>query len=423
MLQRPSDAGKDTVAEQLDEAIDEPAPGQDAGIETDGGKDGAVAVDSLAFGADSADTGPLIVPIRSQKVTGNTRLNFGSKVAVSGDTLAIGSEASNRVRFFDRTINGWTESAVLDLPPVAPYSSAVSALAMDGDLAAVGTTGVVETKPGWVHVLRRTAGVWTVETRIDDPAADSMSLFGCSAGVSAGTIVVGADRNYDGNPGSAYVFVNGPSGWARQATLTGSADGTPTTELGNDKFGYSVAISADAIAVVRLFSRHPGALLFRRDSGVWQRDPRFQPDTSLFGQPISVALYGESLIIGDNARELGFVYRNSGDSGWTLEDKLTARPESNLGYSVALTGRLAVTGGLGRSERSDHGNVYAFVRSEARWSAPIALLPQDEPPPAGFGWPVAASGTTIVVGAQFATEGGVEMGAAYVFDFDLSGVH
>jgi hypothetical protein len=128
------------------------------------------------------------------------------------------------------------------------------------------------------------------------------------------------------------------------------------------------------------------------------------------------------MLVGDNGREVGFVYRNGGAAGWALEDKLTARSQFNLGYSVALAGRLAVLGGLASGGRSDHGNVYAFVRGQAGWSAPIALLPEGEPPAAGFGSPVAASGATIVVGSPFATVGGVEKGAAYVFELDLSGV-
>jgi hypothetical protein len=409
MLRRATDAADRDGAEQPDAAIEEDARA-DAGADA-----GADVLDVVA-----PDLASPITPIRVQKLTGNTRFAFGGKVAISGDTVAIASEASNLVYFFDRTADGWIPSTVLDLPSVGTWSSAVNSLAMDGELAAVGTMGVVQREPGWVHVLRRTAGVWTVEARIDDPARDFLALFGCSVGVSAGSIVVGAARDYDSNPGAAYVFVKGASGWEPLSALSSTSDGTPATELGNDKFGRSVAISADAIAVVRPMGKHPGAVLFRRDRGVWQRDSRFQPDTSLFSQPIAVALEGSSLIIGDNALQRGFVYR-SGDAGWSLEDVLIASPASNLGYSVALAGRLAVMGGLGPGGGGGPGNAYAFVRSGARWSAPFALLPEGELPPDGFGSPVAASGSTIVVGAPGAKEGDVEMGAAYVFEVDLGG--
>jgi hypothetical protein len=337
-------------------------------------------------------------------------------VAVSGDALAIAS--GYRVLFFTRTPTGWRPSTVFGIPS----TSTIASLAMDGDLTAVGVVSLAKGTRGAVHTLRGSGGVWNMEDQIYDPFADAGGMFGCSVAVSAGTIVVGAERNYDGKPGSAYVFVKGSSGWEMQGTLEGSSDGTPVAELADDKFGWSVAISADAIAVSRPMGNHPGALLFRRQGGVWQRDPLFQPDTALFDQPISVALDGDALLVGDNARELGFVYRNVGAAGWALEDKLTARPQSNLGYSVALTGRLAVTGGLASGGRTDHGNAYAFVRGQAGWSAPIPLLPDGETPAAGFGSPVAASGSTIVVGALFATVGGVEKGAAYVFDLDLGGV-
>lgn len=438
MLQKPSDAGQDGIADQPDVAIDQAPRAPDAGIDTGGGGDVATWADGpwagdtwggdeasawvdgsgldLVPGVDATDLAPATVPIRSQKLEDDTGLNFGRMVAVSGDALAIAS--GYRVLFFKRTSAGWTPSTVFGIPS----TSNISSLAMDGDLAAVGVVSLAKGTLGAVHTLRKSGDAWNMEDRIYDPTSDAGGMFGCSVAVSAGTIVVGAERNYDGKPGSAYVFVKGSSGWEQQATLEGSSDGTPATELANDKFGRSVAISADAIAVSRPMGKHPGVLLFRRQAGVWQRDPRFQPDTALFDQPLSVALDGDSMLIGDNGREVGFVYRNGGAAGWALEDKLTARPQSNLGYSVALTGRLAVTGGLSPGDRSDHGNAYAFVRSQVGWSAPIPLLPEGESPPAGFGSPVAASGSTIVVGALFATKGGIEAGAAYVFDLDLSGV-
>lgn len=433
MLRRSIGAAERDGAEQPDEANDEPERDRDAAADAGGDEDVPGWVDSSGGTPDgssdagggalevaASDLAPVITPIRVQKLTGNTRFAFGGKVAISGDTVAIASEASNRVYFFDRAVDGWTQSTVLDPPSVGTWSSAVSSLAMDGDLAAVGTEGIVEQQPGWVHVLRRTAGVWTVEARIDDPSRDSLALFGCSVGVSAGSIVVGAARDYDPNPGAAYVFVKGASGWEHLSTLASASTGAPTTELGHDKFGWSVAISADAIAVVRPMGKQPGAVSFRRDRGVWQRDSRFQPDSSLFRQPLSVALDGSALIIGDNALQKGFVYRN-GDGGWSLEAVLTASPASNLGYSVALAGRLAVMGGLGPGGGGGPGNAYAFVRSGTRWSAPFALLPEGEPPPDGFGSSVAASGSTIVVGAPRAKEGDVEMGAAYVFELDVGG--
>jgi hypothetical protein len=346
-------------------------------------------------------------------------VNFGGKVAVSGGTIAIASEASTRVCFFDRTESGWTQSAVLDLPAVDGFSGGCASLAMDGDLAAVGATQV--SRPGWAHVLRRRAGVWTVDARIDDPSADSQAQFGCAVAVSGDTVVVGARRNFDGKPGSASVFLQGLSGWEAQATLASSADGSPATDLANDGFGTSVAISAGTVAVARPGTAYRGVLIFRRDNGTWQRDSAFRPDAALFGQPLTVALDGNRLLVGDNANRLGYLFEGDGAGGWTSAARLTAQPDYNLGYSVALTARLAVLGGPAR-ERSGYGNAYAFVRSQGRWSEPVALLPQGEPPPAGFGVPVAASGTTIAVGAPFAMQNGIEVGAAFVFDLDLSGV-
>jgi hypothetical protein len=386
--------------------IDSPLGGAGGSRGTGGSGAGGAAVDVRPRG------------IRVQKLTGNTRFTFGGLVAVSGNTVAIASEASSLVYFFERAESGFSQSAVVAVPMVSQSGGGISSLALSGDAAAVGAFNV--TAPGWVHVLRRTAeGGFAVEGRVDDPAADAQAEFGCAVALSGDTLVVGAKRNFDGKPGTAFVFVKRASGWEVQATLASGSDGTPPTDLANDRFGSSVAISANTVAVARPMSQRRGALLFHRSNDTWQRDPTFQPGV-VFGQPVAVALDGSRLLLGDNANEAGYVYQVDDAGGWTGETSLTARPESNLGYSVALAGRLAVLGGLAPSGgRNAPGNAYVFVRREEGWSAPIALVPDGEPPPAGFGTPVAASGTTIVVGARFALESGSEAGAAYVFDLDL----
>jgi hypothetical protein len=211
------------------------------------------------------------------------------------------------------------------------------------------------------------------------------------------------------------------TGWQRQATLTSWSDETPWGLLGDDQFGRSVAIAGDKLAVVRMASDLRGPVVYRRERGTWRMDTAFAPDRAAMGQPISVALDADRLLLGDNANQGAYVYLDEKTGKWMSEDWLTAESNYNLGYAVALAGRVAVLGGLGR-DREDFGHVYAFVRSQGRWSLPMALLPDDGPPASGFGTPVAASGSTVVVGASFATEDGIEVGAAYVFDLDLGGV-
>ena len=89
-----------------------------------------------------------------------------------------------------------------------------------------------------------------------------------------------------------------------------------------------------------------------------------------------------------------------------------------FGQSVAISGNTAVvgayqhdTGGMG-----DSGAAYVFVRSGATWTEQQELTADDPGANDHFGWSVAVSGDTVVVGAPNHTYGGSSFcGAAYVF--------
>lgn len=65
---------------------------------------------------------------------------------------------------------------------------------------------------------------------------------------------------------------------------------------------------------------------------------------------------------------------------------------------------------------SRSGSAYVFVRSSGLWSQQAKLLPSDGAAGDEFGWSVAVSGGTAVVGAFLDEDSGTESGSAYVFD-------
>ncbi len=356
-----------------------------------------------------------------QRLTsGTSESGFGYALAISGDTLAIASPSEGLVHFFDRTARGWIEVQTVSLPQLAAYHVGVESLALDGDVTVAGSPDI--SRPGWVHVLRRVSGQWTIEARLDDPAADKEGMFGHAVGVSGDTIVVGAKGNAPNNPGAAYAFVKSASGWSQQATFESLSPDAPAGSNMRDQFGWSVAISGDRAAVVRVAGPQRGAAVYRRSNGTWEKDLGFPPRIVSYGQPISVSLSPERLLLGDNADNLAYLYRFDGVGGWTQEHRLTAEPRYNLGYSVALTSKVAVLGGLSRNDsgREGRGNVYAFVFDQDAWTGPIELVPPDDGTSlAGFGQRVSASGSTVLVGASRASEFSKEYGAVYVFDFGI----
>ena len=398
-------------------------PSQDAVIETsvDAARDTALARDTAVVRDTAYPDQPSKRPYQIQRLTaGTAESGFGGAVAISGDTLSVASASEGIVHFFDRTTSGWRESQAVSLPQLAAYHVGVEALAMDGDVTVAGSPDI--SRPGWVHVLRRTGGQWALEARLDDPAVDQEAMFGNSVGVSGDTIVVGAKGNATENPGTAYAFVKTASGWLQQAKFESLSSDAPASARMRDQFGWSVAISGDRVAVVRPFGILRGVDVYRRANGTWQKDFGFPPMVVSYEQPISVSVTPERLLLGDNADCLAYLYRDDSVSGWTQEHRLTAEPQFNLGYSVALDQKLAVLGGLSRgaSGREGRGDVYVFVLTQGAWTGPLALVPPDDGlSSAGFGHQVAASGSTVVVGASRAMEFTKEYGAVYVFDLDI----
>jgi hypothetical protein len=104
---------------------------------------------------------------------------------------------------------------------------------------------------------------WTQTIKLFAPDGVARQRFGSAVAIEAEKIVVGA-----GGPdvfGSAYVFLEGPSGWAYEGKLT------PSDLARFDQFGHSVAVAGDSILVGALegtgpFGNHGAAYIFQMPS-------------------------------------------------------------------------------------------------------------------------------------------------------------
>ncbi|MGH8427502.1 MAG: hypothetical protein ACRES7_05910 [Gammaproteobacteria bacterium] len=109
------------------------------------------------------------------------------------------------------------------------------------------------------------------------------------------------------------------------------------------------------------------------------------------------------------------------------EQKLIAsdgRGYNQFGFSVAVSGATALIGAPAAtvSYQSWVGAVYVFTESNGVWSETQKLTPSDTPTMASFGWSVALDGTTAIIGASGllgstdAEQGeGAIQGSAYIF--------
>jgi hypothetical protein len=144
---------------------------------------------------------------------------FGSAVAISGNTIAIGA---------------WEDSSARGIDADQRDNSAEDA--------------------GAVCIFARDGTNWVQQAYIKASNTERYDLFGLAVALSGDTWVVGAegedsaavgingDQNDAPDSGAAYVFVRTGTNWTQQAYLKASS------AEGSDGFGYSVAISGDTIA-------------------------------------------------------------------------------------------------------------------------------------------------------------------------------
>lgn len=90
--------------------------------------------------------------------------------------------------------------------------------------------------------------------------------------------------------------------------------------------------------------------------------------------------------------------------------------EDRFGYSVAMSGNTAIIGAPGDNAQGTlSGSAYVFTLVGSSWVQQAKLTPSDGAARAGFGRAVALSGDTALVGAPNAAITGTETGAVYVF--------
>ena len=365
---------------------------------------------------------------------------LGRSVAVSGETVLVGTPGDNvgvntnqgSAYVFRRTGANWAQEAQLLAPDGLGGDSFGQAVALDGDVAAVGAA--FDDKPtggnvGSVYVFRRTGTVWAFEQKLVPNDPQDNDRFGGAVALVGDLIVVGASfKNIAANPdqGAAYVFKRTGGTWIQQARLT-AADGAAS-----DGLGESVALNGST-ALIGAPGRDGGkgaAYVFTTDGANWLFQQQLTNNTlapnDRFGS--AVALNGETALVGaPNAlvahQGSAFVFTRSG-TVWSEQAQLNANDgaaDDGFGSSAALIGDTALVGApfdnLGfNDEINDQGSAYEFVRVGTNWFQQTKLKANDGAADDQAGIAVALSSQLAVVGAWLKDiNANIDQGAAYVF--------
>jgi len=351
---------------------------------------------------------------------------FGDCVAVSGTTVVVGASGDDTgatdagsAYVFDAVSGDLLRT--LSSPSSAAYDFFGRSVAVSGNTVVVGAQGddTGATGAGAAYVFDAASGNlrWTLQ----NPSPTAYDLFGCSVAVSGSTVVVGAYQDDLGatNAGAAYVF-DAASGSLLRTLVnpTPAADGY---------FGYSVAVSGSTV-VVGAYGDDTGAsdagaaYVFDAASGNLLRtlDNPTPAASDWFGW--SVAVSGSTVVVGAyqddaGATDAGSAHVFDAVSGTLLRTLSNPTPAVGdyFGYSLAVSGSTVVVGAYSDDTgASNAGSAYVFDAASG-----TLLWTLNNPTPAAsdwFGYSVAVSGSTVVVGAYHDDTGATDAGAVYVFD-------
>jgi len=311
---------------------------------------------------------------------GSSINNFGTSVAISGNTIVVGStgDFSNQGSAYVFVKQGgqtWVQQQWLSLNDGQPDDYFGHSVAISGDTIVVGAFGDdtgATSNHGAAYAFTRSGTTWSLQQKLTASDLTAGDGFGNSVSLSGNTVVVGAnsdDINGHQAQGSAYVFTRSGTTWSQQQKLTAS-DGDA-----NDWFGVAVAVDGDTAVIGAsgrssfLFSAHGSAYIFTRSGSTWTQQDKIGANdpgnNDFFGT--SVAVKGDTAVIGAyyktiNSADLtgaAYVFTRTG-SNWSQQQRFIPNPTGNalFGFSVGLAGDTLAVGSY--FEASKKGAVYVY---------------------------------------------------------------
>lgn len=264
--------------------------------------------------------------------------------------------------------------------------------------------------------------------------------FGSSVALSGDVAVFGApDAKVGANvgQGAVYVFrrINGV--WTQTQKVLASDGGV------SDHFGQQVALLGEKVLVVAApFAAVNGqtwvgaAYVFEYDGMKWRQRQKLTPsDGTTFGTfGRGIALNQKYLLIGaggagvNNVHVPGSVYiygfaSSSSGGAWNAVQKIDAPDPADdtafFGYPLAISGSTVLVGSYAATVNGNlgQGTVYVYKLQGGSWTQTAKLVASDGHRRDNFGVSVALQGKTAFIGAPGATvHGNVSQGAVYRFE-------
>ncbi len=354
---------------------------------------------------------------------------FGYSVAISGDLVLVGAPQGlvphvGAAYLYNR--NTRQELAKLPFDDVASDQWFGTSVALDGAIAVVGAPHdddmAADAGAIYVYDVVDPANP-ELKCKLYSPEPHYEDYFGHSVAVSGNIIVVGTHmaRHNDSNEGAAYLFNADTCQFLAELTVE---DPGP-----NDLFGHAVAICGDSVVVGAYGTDDYAGAAYGYDVS----DPANPVMNCEFirGDPEPNDYFGWSVACSDEVAVVGAYLDDHiahDDGSVYVFDLVTcaeitqfsawdATADQNFGVSVAIDRDTVLVGAWQDCEAATMaGAAYLFDMIDIDNPAPVRkLVPCDAAADVYFGWAVALSGRTAVIGTFEEDELGEEAGAAYLF--------
>lgn len=277
------------------------------------------------------------------------------------------------------------------------------------------------------------------QSYVGSMAGDQM---GWSVAIDGDYAVVGV-RNRDAqgrtDSGVAAVYIRSGTTWTRQAIIN-----NPQPD-NSDFFGFSVAISGSTIVVgapfqdsrvarsnanvstVSMSVDAGAAYVFERTGTIWTLAATLDnPSTTVNGQEqfaFDVAIDGSNIVVGaplddQGAGNTGAVYMyQKTNNVWGFVQKIVnpvPGGSDQFGYSVAISGSTALVGAPFNDSNStaDNGSAYFYTLSGSTWTLSQTFARPTAQEAGRFGFSVSIAGNYAAIGSPNA---GVGNGQTYVY--------
>lgn len=294
---------------------------------------------------------------------------YGSRVAISGNTIVVGAwldngpagsrQGSAYVYVYDGF--NWNFQAKLTASNAAMDDYFGTGVSISGDTITCGAYGKSSfsiPRYGAAYVFVRSAGVWTQQAILTMPVLTADSSFGGATSVDGDTVVIGASSvagMVGVQEGAAFVFKRSGTTWNFEAELR-----SPSPDA-FAHFGVSLSLEADTVAIGARDDDGPilpdqgGAYVFKRDAGVWSLG------TSLYASdPQDGAYYGNSMAIEGNR-----VYVGAGRWNSPTESILGAVYAYRVSSTNCCKGDLDASGSLEPLDATIFGEVLLGAITDA----------------------------------------------------------